>query len=157
MSLKLADCDDKLRARIQTQIEREDALSAGANGGKRGVKQPTRRAQGSVAAPARVLSAEDKLNRTEKRWLNRLRERYSRATIRVAAIRLELAARCTYLPDFSVTFENSQTVHFFEVKGAFIRDDAVVKLKAAARSYPEWNFYLAQWKNDLWAVTLMPK
>jgi len=105
--------------------------------------------------PARILSAEDKLNQTERMFLVLLRAQYGPSCVRIQSIRLELAPNCCYTPDFSVWREKQLT--FYEVKGAFIRDDAIVKLKTAARLYPEFDFYLCQWKNHRWTERWIPK
>jgi hypothetical protein len=102
---------------------------------------------------------EDGLNQTERRYLEKLRAEHAAMmetiTIRIQAYRLELAPKCTYTPDFSVYYSTTNHIRFLEVKGAFIRDDALVKLKTAARLYPEHTFYLCQWKNSQWTETRM--
>lgn len=52
--------------------------------------------------------------------------------------RLVLGDRCTYTPDFEVWLSNGE-LEFHEVKG-FWRDDARVKLKAAATAFPQYRF-----------------
>ena len=56
-----------------------------------------------------------------------------------------------YTPDFFVLLPNGE-VEIHEVKGGFIRDDARVKLRAAATMFP-FMFRLAQYKNKCWSVT----
>lgn len=46
--------------------------------------------------------------------------------------------RCTYTPDFEVVTSKGH-IEFHEVKG-FWRDDARVKIKAAAMQFPEYTF-----------------
>lgn len=55
--------------------------------------------------------------------------------------RLILAKRTSYLPDFRVVLANGE-LEFHETKG-FVRDDAIVKLKVAARLHP-YRFYLVR-------------
>lgn len=49
-------------------------------------------------------------------------------------IKLRLADRCTYTPDFAVLLANGE-MELHEVKGLF-REDAKVKTKVAAELYP---------------------
>lgn len=61
--------------------------------------------------------------------------RYERVT-------LKLGDDLRYTPDFYV-LELDGSVSLIEVKG-FMREDALVKLKAAATAFPEFRFYLHQ-------------
>jgi hypothetical protein len=44
---------------------------------------------------------------------------------------------------------------FVEVKGGFIREDAMIKLKAVAEQHP-YAFFLAQFMKPAWKVSRMP-
>ena len=61
---------------------------------------------------------------------------------RFEAITLKLAFDTRYTPDFYVLYPSGNAV-FYETKG-FMRDDANVKLKVAARQFPEFCFVLVQ-------------
>lgn len=74
---------------------------------------------------------------------------------RFEAIKLRLADRTTYTPDFAVVLLDRR-VAFVEVKGGFVREDAAVKLKIAAELYPEFTFTLAQWSKGQWSLRQMP-
>ena len=63
------------------------------------------------------------------------------------SIKLVLAPRTTYTPDFLVVYPEHFEVH--EVKG-FARDDAMVKLKVAAQLFPWWRFVLVKWVKGEW-------
>lgn len=54
------------------------------------------------------------------------------------AIKLKIARRCFYTPDF-VVLNTDQTVTLYEVKG-FWEDDARVKIKAAAEKFMLFRF-----------------
>jgi hypothetical protein len=103
-----------------------------------------------------------KLNKTETRWLGELQlrrkylgEEQKWGEIRPQAITLELGEGCRYRPDFSVVINGKLT--FWEVKGAWLYPEGVVKLKVAPRIWPEFDFYLAQWKDGKWTETkLLP-
>lgn len=92
-----------------------------------------------------------KMNRTETELYGMLKARaYGR--VEFEAITLTLANGARYTPDFYCV----QRIHpyalmsFYEAKGGFIREASLVRLKVAARQYPEYTFVLAQKKNGLW-------
>ena len=62
-------------------------------------------------------------------------------------IKLRLADRTFYTPDFFVTYPNY--FEFIEVKG-FWRDDARVKIKVATEQYHHFKWRAVQWKNKQW-------
>jgi hypothetical protein len=66
-------------------------------------------------------------------------------------VTLKIAADCRLTPDFLV-INNIGEVEFHEVKGGLIREDAAVKLKVAAASFP-FRFKLAQKKGKNWTIT----
>lgn len=73
------------------------------------------------------------------------------------AIRLTLADRCTYTPDFCVEMANGDLV-MVEVKrvwkgkrGPHWEDDARAKIKFAAKEFREWfQFYGVHWDGGKW-------
>jgi len=54
-------------------------------------------------------------------------------------LKLRLAKKCFYTPDFGVLYKD-RSFHLYEVKG-FWREDARVKLKVAAQSFPMFSFH----------------
>jgi hypothetical protein len=85
------------------------------------------------------------MNGTEREYADRLEVR--RQTGEVASywyesMTLKLGADCRFTADFLVLLHDGG-LELHEVKGSFIRDDARVKLLAAADRYP-FRFYLAQ-------------
>ena len=84
-------------------------------------------------APGRAYHTEGILNETEYRYAMLLDERVTSGEIlawEFEKIRLVLAPRTTYTPDFMV-FKNDGTIEFHEVKGGHWEDDARVKIKPA--------------------------
>jgi hypothetical protein len=80
----------------------------------------------------RPSTDEQKLNKTEKAYLNFLRmEKHH--WIGIQCISLKLGDDCRYNPDFLVINTDGQ-LQAHEVKG-FMREDALVKLKTAARFF----------------------
>lgn len=86
---------------------------------------------------------ENALNKTEAAFLAKLRaEKWD--WIGIQSITLKLGDDCRYTPDFVTLRDGSLVV--WEVKG-FFRDDAKVKIKAAARSFPFFNFIVVTRKS----------
>lgn len=93
------------------------------------------------AIETRPSTDEQKLNKTEKQWLEVLRT--NGGWIGIQCITLKLGDDCRYTPDF-FTLNNTLAAPglvAWEVKG-FMRGDAQVKLKTAARMYPWISFRL---------------
>lgn len=90
---------------------------------------------------------EAKLNKTERAWLLELRIRNPKF-LGIQAMTFKLGDDCRYTPDF---IEISQEDKFiaWEVKG-FMRDDALVKLKVAARMFPFLDFYVVKRIKGAW-------
>mgnify|MGYP003628927246 CR=1 FL=1 len=62
---------------------------------------------------------------------------------------LRLGAKCFYHPDFFVVYEDHFEIH--ETKG-FMREDALVKLKASASKFHWFEFYLCRWIKKQWVI-----
>lgn len=87
----------------------------------------------------------DGMNKTERAYAERLDMLLHAGEIRrwrFEAVRFVLGDRCTYTPDFEVVMPDG-TVVYHEVKG-FWRDDARVKIKAAARQFNDRRFIAVQ-------------
>lgn len=69
--------------------------------------------------------------------------------------RFEIGHRCLYIPDFVILHSNG-TFGAEEVKG-FMRDDANVKIKVAARMYPQIVFTLWTKKDGDWTCKAVRK
>lgn len=66
------------------------------------------------------------------------------------SIVLKLANGLTLRPDWPTW--KSDKLTFYEVKGGFIREDSIIKLKMAASKYPRFGFFLCQWKGGEWTI-----
>jgi hypothetical protein len=97
----------------------------------------------------------DGLNKTERRLLGYLKDFYKAQpnfdVVRPHAIRLNLSRCLRYTPDFYVSAWPRP--HIYECKGPYIREDALVKFKAAVQLFPAFTFFLAQWKDQKWTIT----
>lgn len=93
------------------------------------------------------------MNATEKRYADRLELLKQAGEIvqyYFEAANLRLADKCFYKIDFLVlTKEMALEVH--EVKGGFITDDSLVKIKTAAEKFP-FRFRMYQWVKREWKV-----
>ena len=98
---------------------------------------------------ARVaFQSRPRMNKTEKRFAQEWLEPSYHELWRFESIKLRLADRTWYTPDFVVYTPN---VEFYEVKG-FWRDDARVKIKVAAEQYPEFQFFGVSLVKGRWEV-----
>ena len=95
-------------------------------------------------------SDEKKLNKTERQWFSKL-SLFGYPCIQIQAITLKLADDTRYTPDFSCIGPNGEMI-FWEVKG-FMRDDALVKIKVAARLFRWAKFILVRKEKGLWKET----
>lgn len=128
---------------------------AGANGGGVGVivasDPQAKTLEIKATFEIKPSTDEEKLNKTERRFLNeRLRPLKKAVWIGIQAITLKLGDDCRYTPDFAAAF--ADRFIFYETKG-FMRDDAQVKLKVAARNFPWATFVLVRWENHQWTET----
>lgn len=67
---------------------------------------------------------------------------------RFESVTLKLAPDCRYTPDF-YKLHNDGSVEFEETKG-FWRDDAKVKIRVAARLFPEFRFVALKLTRGTW-------
>jgi hypothetical protein len=70
------------------------------------------------------------------------------------ALKVRVAKRRWYTPDFDVWLDDNRFC-FIEIKGAFIREDGMLKLQVAAEHSP-WPFYLAVYKDHAWSFSELP-
>ena len=92
-----------------------------------------------------------KLNKTERQFMNYLTTLNEYEWYGVQCVTLKLADDTRYTPDFIAV--KSDAIVAYEVKG-FMRDDAAVKLKVAARQYPWMQFILVKKaKHSQWEQT----
>lgn len=96
-----------------------------------------------------------KMNKTEAAYAQLLDARRAAGAIadfKFESVKLRLADRTWYMPDFCV-FMHDGTVEMHEVKG-FMTDDANVKLKVAADLYSQHIFRLVRkGKKGTWTIT----
>lgn len=92
---------------------------------------------------------EQRLNKTERAWLEVLRIRGTEV-IGIQSVTLKLGDDCRYTPDFYTVQGGALT--FWEVKG-FMRDDALVKLKVAARTFSWARFVKVERIKGQWIET----
>lgn len=69
---------------------------------------------------------------------------------------LKLAPRLHYYPDFLVWPADSSQYILYEIKGNYIRDRALHKVKMAAAQYPCFAVVLAQWDGAQWGYSTFP-
>lgn len=82
-----------------------------------------------------------RLNKTEKAYYELLRRECNVHWIGVQNITLKLADDCRFTPDFCILRVDS--MEFIDVKG-FQREDALIKIKVAARMFPWATFVIVK-------------
>lgn len=95
----------------------------------------------------------DPMNGTERRYAECILEPMKRKGLilewRFEGVRLRLARRTHYTPDFLVV-RPGPTFELHEVKGLW-RDDARVKIKIAAERFPWFQFFAVRWDAGQWS------
>ena len=86
------------------------------------------------------------MNKLEQEWFQELQRRHPTLPIHCQAIRFKLCNGVSYTPDM-FAFRYGWA---WEVKGKHTWDDAIVKLKMAARIWPEITWTLAWKENGQW-------
>jgi len=84
---------------------------------------------------------EQKLNKTEKAYLAVLRS-LGVKNLGIQNITLKIADDCRFTPDFNYLAESGVMI-FVDVKG-FQREDAFIKIKVAARMFPQFGFQIVK-------------
>lgn len=100
---------------------------------------------------AKAIMQGQEMNKTEAAFASRLRLMQLAGEIhsfKFTDVTLKIGDDCRYTPDFMV-LENDGTMTFYEVKG-FWRDDARVKIKVAARTFPMFRFVAVQYQKKQW-------
>jgi hypothetical protein len=96
-------------------------------------------------AVPRPRAGEDGLNKTERRFRDRLQGSLEARRIRRylrEPLKFRLGGRCWYCPDYLVLGDPHRPAPACcEVKG-WLREDAAVKIKVAAHMYPEFRWLL---------------
>lgn len=85
-------------------------------------------------------------NKLEREAMEWLRHKYFDSCLRFHALALNLANGVRYTPDIV----GCDPLSFWEVKGPKMWDDAVVKLKVAARQWPSAYIYLLYKEGPNW-------
>lgn len=100
-----------------------------------------------IMPPAKSQAPDDGMNKLERDFYERARSVWGDSVYR-EPVKLRLAGRTWYTPDFLVVHSNNALV-VYEVKG-FMRDDAAVKLKVAAAMYPFLHIFLVTRRKRRW-------
>lgn len=126
---------------LRALVEREEVLKAA------GIPFPPKRAPSHTPG---------KMNKTEAEYALMLEVRKRAEGILYYGfekVTLKIGDDCRYTPDFFVIMEGQDhetRLEFHEVKGPHMRDDSLVKLKAAATQFPWATFYLCRKTKDGW-------
>lgn len=91
-------------------------------------------------------------NQTERRAMDFLQKRYPLYALRFHAITVEIANGTRYTPDI-VAVHNEfflGAIQLWEIKGPHAWEDSIIKLKVAARLWPQFIFHLMWEDGDGW-------
>ncbi len=94
------------------------------------------------------------LNKTEKRYYQHLK-RQGYQWLAAQAVTLKIADDCRLTPDFAHITREGQFV-LTDVKG-FQREDALIKMKVAARMFPWARFEIVTYTKSGWEITVVKK
>lgn len=141
-----------------TEAELANLVAKGARVIERGGKPISVEAEVIVAPKRKAPHSWGRMNKTEARYHARLAATKPHARIWFEAVTLKLGHDCRYTPDFMVQEPGllGHSIAFHEVKGARKRDDAMVKLRVAASTFPLFAFYLCELVKGEWSVKLIP-
>ena len=140
---------DDLPADVQAQIRKQWAAEDAQ------ARVSARAPEGKPARPPAYRKGEP--NKTEAAYARRLELLKIDGRILwygFECVKLPLAKRTTYTPDFLVVNADC-SLSFHEVKGGFIRPDAMLKLKLAVEKYRMVTFFLCQYTKGQWSTREM--
>lgn len=117
--------------------------------------------QPTVAATSRPRQDSDGMNKTEARFKREVLSVDGVWDVFYESIKLRLADRTWYTPDFAVIRLGGARMEFYEVKGSWKaphQEDSRVKLKVAAELYPQFTFFAAVPNRDTggWDIEEIP-
>lgn len=99
-----------------------------------------------------VTKARRGMNKTEQRYWQRLEAQRLAGEIEqywYECVKLRLADRCWYTPDFLV-IRPGKRYEFHEIKGGYIWEDARIKFKIAKEQHSWAEFQMWQLKKGIW-------
>ena len=105
-------------------------------------------------APVKPTAKKRGMNSTETRYSQLLEARKQTGEIldwKFEGLSFRLAAGARFRPDFMVIMPD-QTIELNEVKGFFVREAALVRLKVAAEMYPHFVWNLCKYIKGEWII-----
>lgn len=142
MGFDLTDFNEDVQKQIKAKM-----TGGHSNGENLVKKQPGKKFQ----AKAVHMNHPDRMNKTERKYSNLLQKKKINEEIldwKHEPFNLRLGDNTFYKPDFAV-LANDMTIEIHEVKGVW-RDDALVKIKAAAYALPWFKFVAAFYESRRW-------
>lgn len=101
--------------------------------------------------PKRIRqSSKPLMNKLETEYFEVLKQRKHIENIRAQSITFRLANGCRFTPDLTCNLAISQRQLAIDVKGEHAWEDALVKIKVAASTYPEIQWFLVWKENGVW-------
>jgi len=112
-----------------------------------------RELEGASSFAIKPSHDEDKLNKTERAYLHHLRAQPNNVWVGVQNLTLKIADDCRLTPDFAV-LDASGKLTLIDVKG-FQREDALIKMKVAARLFPMFEFSIVKREGVGWSEQIV--
>ena len=115
-------------------------------------RRPPKRKKNKVKQKPKPAHTPGKMNKTEQEFAHKLSAMEDVLYWQFEALTFKLGHNCRYTPDFIAVTQDE--IRVYEVKGPYIREDAMVKFKAAADKFPQFRWIMAQKKRGQWAEAL---
>jgi hypothetical protein len=138
------------RSELEPGASRVCEVSPDRIGGS-GYVSPSQEGKTVEAANQFISTDEAKLNKTERARLSYLSRLPNVQRLHTQALTLKLAHDCRLTPDFFYLDTDQKRFVAEDVKG-FQREDALIKMKVAARMFPEFAFQIVFKAKDGWTV-----
>lgn len=90
-----------------------------------------------------VCTDEANLNKNETSRLAYLRRLPNVHNVKAQAVTVKIGDRCRFTPDFFYYDSNRERLVLEDVKGKHVWEDSRIKVKTAARMFPEFTFIVA--------------
>jgi hypothetical protein len=97
-----------------------------------------------------ISTDEAKLNKTERARLEYLRRLPHVTFLHTQSVTVKIADNCRLTADYFYFDQKRERFVFEDTKGSFWREDAKIKIKVAARTFPEFTFIVAHKEKNNW-------
>jgi hypothetical protein len=147
----VADLEATIGRKVRVEGNRVSAVGGDGAGAQHQADATSAPARGK--GKAREAQDSPRMNKTERRYRDEVLIPEQRAGVirkfRFEALNLRMGDRTFHRPDFYVVMADG-SIQIREVKGGYIRPDALTKWKIAAQDWDEYTWQMWQWKDSRW-------